>query len=183
MLFTIFLSIYACDLAAMPNALLYCFSCYSLGQWLLTVLLLLGQGLFFYATFRYVALGRLRINPFQKGWKYLYKRYGTPTGPVLMDLVSVVVGAASYQNGMYVSFSETGIFLQENLFAKGFLLLPYYDFTLVAPPKIVTILRFPLQTAGLFRIAGVEVSFALLQANELITRMALTNQQGKDTKE
>ena len=158
----------------MSNVLLYCFSCYSLGQWLLAGLLLLGQGLFFYALFRYVALGRLRINPFRKGWKHLYQRYGTPTGPVLMDLVSVVLGAASYE--MYVSFAETGVFLQGSLSAEGFLYLPYHDFTLVAAPKTVTILRFPLQTAGLFRIAEVEISFALPQANELINRMALANE-------
>ena len=148
----------------------------TLFKWLVTALLLTAQGLFFYAIFRYVALGRLRINPFQKGWRHLYERYGTPTGPVLMELTSVMVGSASYQNGMYVSFAETGVFLQENLFAKGFLHLPYQDFTLVAPPKRVTILRFPLKTAGLFKIAGVEISFAEAQATELIARISLVNQ-------
>ncbi|RZK98811.1 MAG: hypothetical protein EOO62_25810 [Hymenobacter sp.] len=149
---------------------------YSPLAWLITSLLLLGQGLFFYAIFRYVALGRLRINPFQKGWRYLYERYGTSTGPALLDLTSVVVGSASYQNGMYVAFADTGVFLRENLFAKGFLLLPYQDFIVVAPPKRVTILLFPLTTAGLFKIAGVEISFAELPAKELITRLSLANQ-------
>jgi hypothetical protein len=142
-------------------------------SWLLAALLLTVQGLFFYAIVRYVALGRLRINPFRKGWRHLYGRYGTPTGPGLMELTSVVMGAASYQNGMYVSFDEMGVFLQENLFAKGFLHLPYSDFTLVAPPKRITILRFPLQTAGLFRISGVDIAFAKPQATELIARLPL----------
>jgi hypothetical protein len=148
----------------------------SLFKWLVTAAFLLAQGLFFYAIFRYVALGRLRFNPFQKGWSHLYARYGTAQGPALLDLTSVTVGNASYQNGMYVSFGETGVFLQENLFAKGFLHLPYHDFTLVAPPKKETILRFPLQTAGLFSIADVAISFAEPQATELIARLARVNQ-------
>lgn len=145
----------------------------TLFKWLITALLLTGQGLFFYAIIRYVALGRLRINPFQKGWHYLAERYGTPTGPALMDLTSVVVGAASYQNGMYVSFDETGVFLQENVFAKGFLHLPYAAFTVVALPKRVTILRFPLRTAGVFCISGVEISFGEPQASALVAHLPL----------
>jgi len=145
-------------------------------KWLVTAALLLGQGLFFYAIFRYVALGRLRFNPFQKGWRHLAARYGTTQGPALLDLASVTVGNASYQNGMYVAFGETGVFLQENFFAKGFLHLPYRDFTLMAPPKKETILRFPLQTGGLFSIAGVAISFAEPQATELIARLARAHQ-------
>ena len=79
-------------------------------KWLVTAGLLFAQGLFFYAIIRYMVLGRLRINPFQKGWRHLYERYRTSTGPALMELASVIVGAAGYPNSMYVSFAATGVF-------------------------------------------------------------------------
>ena len=140
--------------------------------WLLAILLLGLQGLLFYAVFRYVALGKLRINPFRKGWNHLYARYGTSTGPTMMQLTSVIMGSANYSNGMYIAFSKTGMFMRENVFAKGFLHLPYHDFTLVSPPGRVTILRYPIDTAGIFKIAEVELFLEATPTNHLIARLS-----------
>ena len=139
--------------------------------WLLAVLLLGLQGVIFYAVFRYVALGKLRINPFRKGWNHLFARYGTSSGPAAMELTSVVMGAANYSNGMYIAFDETGVFMQESIFAKGFLHLPYHDFILVSPPGRVTILLYPIDTAGIFKIAGVELFLATAPSNRLIAHL------------
>ncbi|RZK22726.1 MAG: hypothetical protein EOO56_07515 [Hymenobacter sp.] len=72
---------------------------------------------------------------------------------------------------MYLSFGETGLYMQENVFAKGFLHLPYAAFTLVHPPERVTILRYPLTRAGLFTINGVEVSLEEAPAKTLLDKM------------
>jgi hypothetical protein len=140
--------------------------------WALTVLLLGLQGTFLYAIGRYVALGNFRFNPFKKGWNYLYPRYGTPTGPVLMDLVRVVLGAAGYS--MYLSFGETGLYMQQNVFANGFLHVPYTAFRLVQLPERVTILNYPLMRAGLFTVDNcVELSLDEVSSGKLLEKMAL----------
>ena len=140
--------------------------------WILTGLLLSLQGAFFYAIARYVALGRFRGNPFQKGWKYLVPRYGTPTGPLLPELVRLTLGATGYS--MHLCFAETGLYLQPNVWATGLLHIPYAAFRLVHLPERVTILKYPLTRAGLFTIDHcVELSLDEESARKLLAKMAL----------
>lgn len=140
--------------------------------WVLTGLLLSLQGAFFYALARYVALGRFRFNPFQKGWNYLVPRYGTPTGPLLPELVRLTLGSTGYS--MYLSFAETGLYLQPNGWATGWLHIPYAAFHVVHLPERVTILKYPLTRAGLFTIDQcVELSLDEESARKLLAKMAL----------
>ena len=139
--------------------------------WLLTGFLLSLQGAFFYALARYLALGRFRFNPFQKGWNYLAPRYGTPTGPLLPELVRLTLGSTGYS--MYLGFAQTGLYLQPNGWASGWLHIPYAAFRLVHLPERVTILRYPLQRAGLFTIDQcVELSLDQESARKLLAKMA-----------
>lgn len=144
---------------------------YSAVAWLATGTILTAQALVVYAIFRYISVGRPRVSPFRQGWKHLVQRYGTANGPQLLDMTSVIIGSASYSNSMQVAFGETDIFMRKYFHPQEYVQLPYRNFTVVTPPRRITILRFPLTTAGIFSIAGVEISFANSQAVELLKHL------------